>query len=421
MNRAPAPFALLSFRMGTEPLACPYCNALVPVADAAAVGRRIPCPRCGEAFTLRQPPPAPSPDLQSAPVAGLPAVAAANLDWERRLRSGRNNRILAGAVLGVMGVMAAVGLAYALYTVTDRRAHDTALPPPPRRSPLADLPAPAPVVTPPAALAALRWLPADCTLIAGVQLTEMRQTDEGRDLLNHLFRIGKWEINADLLERWTGLKAREIDHLVVGVQAEDGVPPPAVLVVRTVRPYDADAVKTALDAEPSPNGAGGKALYQGKPRDGGFRPVVWFADERTLVIALTARSLEAVPDRPAEGLQRLPAEVRDLLENRLLPGGPAWVVGHSADWRRTGAALLLEKDAEMLGHVRDFAFQMQAERPATLTAFLRCDGEKAARALEDRLAGAKPAGAEREAAHEGPVVTLQLRGDPATLWKDLGK
>ena len=47
-----------------------------------------------------------------------------------------------------------------------------------------------PAVTPPAALEGLRWLPADSTLIAGVQVAE-RQTDAGRDLLNHLFHIGK--------------------------------------------------------------------------------------------------------------------------------------------------------------------------------------------------------------------------------------
>ncbi len=387
--------------MSNEPLACPYCNAHVPLDAGAIVGQRIPCPRCGEAFTLRQPPPRDSSDLQQPPAGAFPAIAAVHLDEDRRLRAARNNRIVAGVVLGVMGLSAALGLAYALYTQPTRRAYDTALPPPPRRSPLAELPAPAPIVTPPAALEALRWLPHDCTLIAGVQLAELRQTDEGRDLPNHLFRIGKCEINADLLERWTGLKPREIDHVVIGVRAEEPIPTPTVVVVRTMRPYDRSAVMAALGAEPSANAAGGKTIYQGRPADGGFRPMVWFADERTLVVGLMARHLEAVPDRPAVGLERLSAEVRERLQE-LSPDGPVWVVGQSPDWRRTGAALLLPaKDADLLGHVRDFAFQLQAERPATLSAVVRCDGEPAAEALETRLTEAKPAGADWKLAPRG--------------------
>ncbi len=411
--------------MNVESLTCPYCNALVPAAGAAPVGQRIPCPRCGEAFTLRHPPPRLSADLQPTPSDAFPAATAVQLDVERQLHAGRNNRIVAGAVLGVMATGAAVGLVFALCTIGDRRAHDTALPPPPRRSPLVDLPSPAVTATAPAALEALRWLPNDCTLIAGAQLTELRQTEEGRDLLNHLFRIGPWEINADLLERWTGLKAREIDHLVVGVRAEEPFPTPTVLVVRTVRPYDRSAVKAALAAEPSPNAAGGKTIYQGRPADGGFRPVLWFADDRTLVVGLMARHIEAVPDRPADGLERMPAAVREQMQT-LLPGGPVWVVGHSPDWRRTSAAWLLraaptDKDADLLGHVRDFALQLQVERPATLTAVIRCDGEPAAAALEARLTNAKPAGMDWKAAHEGPTATLQVRGDPAAIVKELGK
>ena len=419
--------------MNNEPLACPYCNALVPLDAGAVVGQRVPCPRCGEAFTLRQPPPRSSADLQA--VAGRRISRGERPSISTRIGRLRVRTATTGSWRrrpGVMGLMAAIGLAYALYTQPTRRAYDTALPPPPRRSPLADLPAPAPVATAPAALEALRWLPPDCTLIAGVQLTELRQTEEGRDLQNHLFRIGKWEISADLLERWTGLKAREIDHLVVGVRAEEPFPTPTVVVVRTVRPYDQGAVKAALGAEPSANAAGDKTIYQGRPADGGFRPVIWFADERTLVVGLIARHLEAVPDRPADGLERLPTAVREQLQS-LLPGGPVWVAGQSPDWRRTGAALLLgrvlpEKDVDLLGHVRDFAFQLQAERPMTLAAVVRCDGEPAAEALETRLTEAKPAGADWKLAREGPLLSLQLRGDPTALVprlplgnEDLGK
>lgn len=408
--------------MNNEPPTCPYCNAFVPVDPTAKAGQRVPCPRCGEAFTLR-PPPVGTNGVQVMPSV-LTAPPAVDFDAHRRLQVGTRKRITAAAVLGVMGLMAAIGLAFALYTVHDRRVHDTAMPPPHRRSPLQDLAMPTPAATPPAALEALRWLPPDVTVVAGVQVAELRQTDAGRDLTNHLFRLGNVEVNADLLERWTGLKAEEIDHLVLGVKADEGIPPPAVLVVRTVRPYDAEAVRATLGAEPAP-AVGGKTLYKCKTGDGGLRPFLWCADERTLVFSLFEKPLEAVPDEPSAGLERLPADVRMLLEERLDSAGPAWVVGHAADWRKTAVALLLgglaEKDADLVGHVRDFALQWQAERPAKLLASIRCDDADAARALETRLMTAKPADADWKAAREGPWLTLQLRGDQATLFKDLGK
>lgn len=141
--------------MSNEPLACPYCNALVPVAPGAFQGQRVPCPRCGEAFTLRQPPLSGSARVQVIPAA-VTAPPGVDFDVERRVRAGRYKHLTAAVVLGVMGLMAAVGLAFALYTVPDRRAHDTAMPAPHRRSPLQDLPeTPPPAVTPPAALEAL--------------------------------------------------------------------------------------------------------------------------------------------------------------------------------------------------------------------------------------------------------------------------
>lgn len=341
------------------------------------------------------------------------------------MRPGRNKRVTAAALLGVMGVMAAAGLSFALYTVHDRRVHDTAMPPPHRRSPLQDQAVtPAPVATAPAALEGLRWLPAGTTVVAGVQVAELRQTDAGRDLLNHLFHVGKVEINADLLERWTGLRPEEVDHLVLGVKADDGVPPPAVLVVRTVRPYDADAVRASLGAGPGEK-HGGKTLYRCNPGDGGLRPWLWCGDERTLMFGLLEKQLAAVPDRPADGLQRLPAEVRSLLEERLDAAGPAWAVGYAADWRKTAAALLLgglaEKDADLIGHVHGFAVQLHAERPPKALASIQCDDADAARTLETHLLAAKPADADWKTAREGAWLTLQLRGDTAALLQETGK
>ena len=406
--------------MTTEPLTCPYCNAFITSSPGAVIGQRVPCPRCGEAFTLRQPPPRGSADLQSAP-ATASSLLAVELDVDRRLRIRRNNQLLAAAVLSVMALGALLSLGYALYSQPERRAHDTKMPHKPRGPSLAELPT-APGPTPPAVQAGLRWLPSDCNVIAGVQVAELRQADAGRGLLDHLSHIGKIEISAKRLEQWTGLKIEEIDHLVLGVRANEDLPPRTVLVVRTMQPYNADAVRTALHAERLPD-AGGKVLYKCKPADGGFAPLLWCADERTLVFGLLAKHLEAVPAKPAVGLERLPDEVRSLLENRLQPSGPAWVVGYSADWRKTAAAVLLsEKDVGLLGRVHSFAVQLQAEQRTTLLASLQCEGADTAETLEKRLLALKPTpDADWKAAREGPWLTLQLRGDPAAFFKDVSK
>ncbi len=266
------------------------------------------------------------------------------------MRMRRANRLIAVGVLCVMALGAAVSLTFALYSQPERRANDTRMPHKPRGPNLTESP-PAPSVTAPVAMEALRWLPADSNIVAGVQVADLRQTEAGRDLLNHLASIGKIEVDAGLLERWTGLRLEEIDHLVLGVRVNGDFPPRAVLVIRTVLPYNPDAVRKTLEAERLPD-ANGKTLYKFKQRDGGLAPILWCADDRTLVFGLLARQIEAVPAMPAAGLERLPVEVRTLLENRLQTPGPAWVVGYAADWRKTAAAVLFpEKAAALLGQI----------------------------------------------------------------------
>ena len=68
---------------------------------------------------------------------------------ESRPAARRNNRLVAGVVVGGMVVIAALALAYALYTQPDRRAHDVTR------------------------LEVLRRLPADTTVVASVRIAEL--------------------------------------------------------------------------------------------------------------------------------------------------------------------------------------------------------------------------------------------------------
>src|SRR5437870_4767120 len=138
--------------MDTRVTACPFCNATVPLPVTLPASQKIPCPRCGESVPVR---PSTLNGVVSPPVASSPAVSQVRLAtpaW--------SNRKVAAIVLGIMALMAAISLVYALRTTELRRSHDF----------LPEPPAPPPVVTttPPIELTGLGYLPANCTAVIGL-------------------------------------------------------------------------------------------------------------------------------------------------------------------------------------------------------------------------------------------------------------
>src|SRR5450755_2124634 len=95
-------------------MTCPFCNAVIPPMPGLVVGQRIACPRCGEGFAVSH-----------VPVGEVGLSIAQVPDRLGPIpKPVRANRIIGGLVLGVMLLMAGVGLAYALATVQMRRDHD---------------------------------------------------------------------------------------------------------------------------------------------------------------------------------------------------------------------------------------------------------------------------------------------------------
>src|SRR5262245_41362410 len=88
------------------PLTCPYCNALLL---APASGPTPTCPRCGEPLPTA---------AASAPMS--PKAASANASSAEPTATGLSNRALAGAVIGVMVLIAGIALGYALWTAGER-------------------------------------------------------------------------------------------------------------------------------------------------------------------------------------------------------------------------------------------------------------------------------------------------------------
>jgi hypothetical protein len=403
-------------------LTCPYCNATVSVPPGTPAGQRISCPRCGDAFTLREPipaedalgPAASRSGVQLAPEAAPPQVTGRR--W--------SNRAVATGVLSLMGFMAMGGLALALWTVKDRRAHDTGLKARPHRplAPPFEAPAePAVATVAPDKLEALGYLPAGTDLIAGIHVAELLSLPAGRQLLGQSIPVGGAKFQADALAGWTGLRPEELDHLVIGVKMDESLPPRLFLVARTRAPFDRDELRTRLHGERLANAAK-KSTFHFTPPGRNVRLAMYCPDDRTAVVALAPAHLQVVPDRPVANLEQLPEKLRQVLRERVEASAPAWLAGHVEDWSKSPAGLVLprlkKEEADRLTALRTFALFVQLERGLKVEAALQCKDAAAARALEDfLLARRQDAKAQWKTARDGSWLTVQVQTDLAALTK----
>lgn len=369
--------------MSDEALLCPICNAMQPPRPGLTVGAKLDCARCGERFTVTHVPAS----------WALPAPAQASPPRPTLARPIRANRLVAAGVVGLMLVMAGIGLTYALWTVQDRRAHDKALPRKVRRPWLEGrVPLPPDDVVAPAELAGIGYLPGSTGLLAVVQVQELLASPAGQDLRDTPLTLGKAQFRLDAIKEWTGLEPEQIEHALLGVVVRDGgeadLTPPVFLLVHTRKPYDGARVRVALKAsrpreERTADGAR-RTVYSASVRS--LPLELWLADERTLVVGILT-NLELLPSKPVEGIAHLPRELREVIEKRLATGSPSWVAGHSADWKKTWLPTLTAnlKDAPLLTRleqVRTFALWLVPTKPARIAGAFACADEQAARTLE---------------------------------------
>jgi hypothetical protein len=397
--------------MTDEPLACPYCNASVPVAPGTPAGERVTCPRCGDAFTLLRPAgeyaPAPAPDPEP-PGPG----------------QRRSNRVVAAMVLGVMACMAAGGLALALWTQQERRAHDAGLPGKHRRAPQ-----PAPEGEPPTEgvapdkLEALGYLAPGTDLVLGVHVADLLATPLGRKTLESRFALGKAEFKLDTFAAWTGLRPEDIDHLVLGLKLDESLPPRLHLVVRTKERIDPEDLRARLKGQKLA-GTGSRVVFRYSPPNRALPLAMFCPDDRTAVVAILAPHLDSVPQTPAPDLGQLPDEVRTVLRERRELGAHLWVVAHAANWNKTPARALLDRmkkqERDRLAQVRTQGLWVQLDPAVTLKGCFRCQDEAGARALDEYFhAPGQAANPTLKTVLDGPWLNVQLRTDLAGLQKIL--
>ncbi len=399
------------------PLTCPYCNAPATTPPGASTGQRILCNRCGETFSLRTTPAAFSPTIPASaaatafmegPAANLPAVPPAP-----HRPTPRRNRLVAVVVLGTMFLMATLSLTFALYTRAERRANDTAMKKRPGRGLFAAArPEPPPEPLSPWRLPLLGYLPPDTNIVLGLHVAELFHDKAGRQLLDQPLRIGRTSIRPGQIAGWCGLPLEDIDHIVLGISTRDPIIPPAVLLVRTNRPYLPEQVRNAVKGEHKP-GSGKKQLYHFTLQNPMVDAVVWCIDGQTLALALIPAYLDAVPAEPRAGLDHLPQTVRATLKDRVESGALLWLVGGLDDrtWDLV-TTLAPWVDRQRLASLRTVAAWVLPQDQVRVGAVFQSQDAAAARHIEDLFS--KPgttANPNLKVVRDGPWVTLQYRTD----------
>jgi predicted Zn finger-like uncharacterized protein len=367
--------------MTPEVLSCPYCNTRFTLPPSEAAAGRVRCPRCGDSFAHRAAP---------AEVNGEPRPPLAPPEPVRPARP--SNWFVARLVLGVMAGMAVLGLTYALLTVNFRRQNDRPKVPAGTQSIL-----PGPAATPPAELAALGYLPADCGLVAGLHLAELLHDEQGKKLWQRL-RQGPAGAPLELVEERTGLKPEQIEHLVLGVHTAQ---PGAVLVVRTRQPYNLSAL-AKVGVRTKKESFRGKPVYRfpiGPVSEGLlFQPA---RDTLVLSVGLLQAKLsdlQAIPQKPSQGADGLPQAIRGCLADRLDRASLLWAAASLPDLPgledlvNLAGVVLPEEARILLLNLKTFAAGIRLQKDVTLGAALQGKDEAAARALAALVEKHRPPG-----------------------------
>jgi hypothetical protein len=344
------------------------------------------------------------------------------------LRSKRSaNRRVAAIVLGVMVLMAGLGLTYALMTQSFRRNNDRGVV---KRRPLRpsrpDREGPGPEQPSESPLAPLGYLPPDTNVLICVRVGELERSQTG---LSESVNLGGRQLSLRRVEELTKLKLDEIDMVGLGARADETILPPLTLIVRTREPHEKRIIG-ALKAKPrSVAGDGRNGVYQftSDAIPGPLkRGLLWIADDRTMVIRLVAVDMGNVPTQPAaEGVSHLSEPVRELIAKRPDPKAPLWAVAEVLDWSKGAPAFVAKSlqpaDANRLGQVRALAACVRPGKPAKVAVVVGCVSEAAALGVEKRYLVANKGENGLTWARDKEWLTIGWTGDLSELRKALGK
>jgi hypothetical protein len=269
-------------------------------------------------------------------------------------------------------------------------------------------------------LEALGFLPENTALVLAVHVAEIRaagKTDEyGQQALGLARQLG-----LEKMEKRTGLRLADCDHLVVGLSTDQQVK--LTCVLQTGQPYDRDGLATAA-------GARREADFRDRPVYSVRwkktpATLLWCAGPRILVAVsgphgATIEDLHKLPAQPRTGRKKLPLPLQTLFKERPLGvGTPLWAAGHFKDadmvshWLARVPAL---KDYDdILEQIQTFGVGIRLERAIILNAELQGRDEASAQTLAGLLGTLKKPVRELVSKEIGWNVTRNAKDN----WVDL--
>jgi hypothetical protein len=266
----------------------------------------------------------------------------------------------------------------------------------------------------PGALPALGYLPETASVVAGIHVTEVLADSANKPLVDQVLLVVELLGIGDV-EKTTGLKLEDYDHLAIGWQ-EDETHSQVTVVVQTRKPYSSAALsKTLRSAHTSAHG--GKPLYSFQWQDG-RKAFLWCAAPHTFVLAFSTKTahpphMSETPLTPRTRADRLPYPLRKLFKERPMPlGTPLWVAGSTKELKTWLALTPLPLDVRThLAAIREFRLGLRLDREATVTAELHTRDPGAATELFEFLQRQKLARLELSA-HRSPLnnwVSVQIK------------
>ncbi len=213
-------------------LSCPSCNTAF-VLDALPDNRRATCPRCGDTFPIRTY--TEEADGQRAPTPGAGGT-------ERASRTRGEGRRMVGVLIGALVLILLAGLPpFLVHFARKIKSPEPAV-------------APATTAIPPAQLAALGYLRADCNVVFAVQPGPLlhysaRTKQEPRDVLA---QAGLPDVARGTVEQF-GVPLAQIDHIAGGVGLGDGADALRLALVLVLKQplADEDEFLKKLSAKPA--------------------------------------------------------------------------------------------------------------------------------------------------------------------------
>jgi hypothetical protein len=426
--------------MNHKNIHCPYCNADLVLSPAEAASLRIHCPRCGDTFPNRpgeqdggvtvSPPPSSEEITLAGPgtsrrntgvTASLPPRSPGFKDISLPVpRSTRwSNAAIARLLVAGMAALAVIALVFALATTEFRRSNDLKNIPPPK-----GLANPPRHLVAPADLLALGYLPADCRVLAGWQLGALQRSENGREFLKQL-RASKTDLGLAQVETWTGLKARDMDHLALGIRINEDLLQ-LLVVLRTRDPYDAR--KAARAAAPvKPDTLRGQPFYQATVMPFVDR-LVWYRDDRTIIIEIASpgarkKDLEDLPAAPRKGIQGFSPSLQQELQHNMLKDAFLWTVGDLKDlpaldkWLMVASAFS-SRLPSWLNRVDAVRAALRLDQGITLDAAIKGRDTKSASEILAYLDKHRPEGMKSSVADD-TWINLQLHARPEQIAETL--